>query len=289
MAEFSIAFIGGGQAAVTLMRGFEKLGFPVAGVMDIDPNAPAIKAAERDGVPTTQDLDQLLAVDADLFIEVTGKPEVVSEVQEKKKESAGFLSAEQARFIYEIMEREQESQRVIHEQIHNLSRLQQEVRAVIDPFRNSVKGLTEGNSKVEQLLLPLPDKMQEMASRTEQMDDIVNSIQGFAKHTKVLGLNASIEASRAGEAGKGFSVVAEQVRQLADDIARSTLHISETLTGFGVMLPELKEPVQEITTLAKGRVDQIAGLDDFIDSLVHSLEEMLQVERNLSALADGEE
>ena len=73
---------------------------------------------------------------------------------------------------------------------------------------------------------------------TEQINGILEAIKGIAAQTKMLGLNASIEAARAGEVGKGFSVVAKEIKNLAENsketaksISDLTTKIQESVTG----------------------------------------------------------
>lgn len=65
---------------------------------------------------------------------------------------------------------------------------------------------------------------------TEQINSILDAIKAIAAQTKMLGLNASIEAARAGEVGKGFSVVAKEIKNLAENSKETAKSISELTT-----------------------------------------------------------
>ncbi len=76
----------------------------------------------------------------------------------------------------------------------------------------------------------LTASMDVIAQSSKQVSDVLKSIDGIAFHTNILALNAAVEAARAGEAGAGFSVVADEVRALAQraaDAARRSADIIE--------------------------------------------------------------
>lgn len=74
------------------------------------------------------------------------------------------------------------------------------------------------------------DKALEKSKEVEKIKTLSDSILQISSQTNLLALNAAIEAARAGEAGKGFSVVAEEIRQLAEDTKSTVTEIQDTVT-----------------------------------------------------------
>ncbi len=83
---------------------------------------------------------------------------------------------------------------------------------------------------IEQSVSNSAQVVKKLGENSKQIGQIVESISAIADQTNLLALNAAIEAARAGEAGRGFSVVAEEVRKLAEQSQQSAEEIKQRIT-----------------------------------------------------------
>lgn len=109
----------------------------------------------------------------------------------------------------------------------------------------------------------------DMVEQTEAIFEAVDEVQGLAKKTNLLALNASIEAARAGEAGKGFGVVADEVRKLAQISETINNRIRQRMEGAKESIHRVRETV---SGMAAQDMNECLQAKDRVQTLLASVE-----------------
>jgi len=118
------------------------------------------------------------------------------------------------------------------------------------------EGSLDNLTNISNIVSGSSSTIKSLSSRSDEIIAVVKFIDNISKQTNLLALNASVEAARAGEAGKGFTVVADEIRKLAEKTATGTKHISELLESIQ---GQIKNSVDSMNK-GSGEVDNSTGV-----------------------------
>lgn len=138
------------------------------------------------------------------------------------------------------------------------------------------------------------DMAQHMKSYSEKVGDVTKTIRNIAEETKLLAFNAAIEAARAGEAGRGFSVVAEQIRRLADMSNQSAGEAAQLIGEMTVNSNQVAEFMRRCrmetvkgAEVADKAAQQLATMLQAVEKSVVNIEGVLEVTAEEVAQSDA--
>ncbi len=138
-----------------------------------------------------------------------------------------------------------------------------ETKDLIQLFIDSISTARDGSVK-------LVGSLNSLSGRVEEIDNMLEEIDGISGQTNLLALNAAIEAARAGESGRGFAVVADEVRTLSQ---RSN-HFSNQIRGI---FSEAKKNMQEagniVAVMASKDMNMTLSSRDHVDDMLNEMQD----------------
>ena len=136
-------------------------------------------------------------------------------------------------------------------------------KASIDTGMEAMEAMTIHSDKTASVTEEVGNQVMNLGNRLTEINGFMDSISNIAEQTNLLSLNASIEAARAGEFGRGFSVVAEEIRKLADSSAKTAQDIQKQL--------------EEVTASAESAVGKVRKAQDIVRLQNRQVKETVEV------------
>lgn len=140
------------------------------------------------------------------------------------------------------------------------------VESADESYMKAQKYANEADSSREEMA-EMMAAMKRINDTSTRIGNIISEIEAIAAQTNLLSLNASIEAARAGEAGRGFSVVADEIRDLADQSAKAVVDTRELIENSIKEVTEGNRVAERVADSIKSVVDGINQIADFTQNL----------------------
>jgi len=155
------------------------------------------------------------------------------------------------------------------ETMQQVAAMSQETAGFASSGQTDLARMEEAMQQMENASLAISGRLGAINEKTENITNVVTTITKVAEQTNLLSLNASIEAEKAGEYGRGFTVVAREIRRLADQTAVATLDIDRM--------------VQEMQSAVSAGVME---MDKFIAEVRHSAEDVEKISTQLARIIE---
>ncbi len=165
--------------------------------------------------------------------------------QESLRDSSATLAASVDETTISIADKES----IVEQMLTEITDIQATSRKMISQVTDGKEDVTDSLTKVDKVLELIETTKvltQELSESSIQIGQVVNTIRGISNQTNILSLNAAIEAARAGEHGKGFSIVAQEVRKLANQTENALDHIQHQIGAVQETVLKFEDSFQHI-------------------------------------------
>ncbi|HBA49521.1 MAG TPA: hypothetical protein DCZ91_17335 [Lachnospiraceae bacterium] len=192
--------------------------------------------------------------------------EVLKRTQDSRKNAAGLSSlagnlSSTFREVAGNVSAINEGAGNVRQEVHTIAKECGEITAYTaqmneraDTMQQSAQNSAESTSqKTEEILRSLSDAIQKSKS-VNQIQSLTGDILAIAQQTRLISLNASVEAANAGDAGKGFAMVAREVRELSNSSQETASRIQEVNVVVTSAVNNLSENAQQLVDYMSGSV-----------------------------------
>ena len=145
----------------------------------------------------------------------------------------------------------------------------------------TIAGMTEIKGKVSQIA----GNIMALSEQTQQIGNIIATVNDIAEQSNLLALNASIEAARAGEQGKGFAVVAAEVGNLAEQSQQATAQVKSILNDIQKATNDVVLVTEEGTKGVDSRMHLAKQARDTIETLAEAIQDSSEAAQQIVASA----
>lgn len=227
-----------------------------------DYKVSALDALQKEQHHTLNRLSQLESENAALIAE---NRELKAAAENSKKDALGAAMLDALSQISGIRESVLSAYEQIDEESHSIA----EINELFTHSAASLKDIISDMAALSGRMGDMSARISGLSDTADNINKFVSTITSISDQTNLLALNAAIEAARAGDAGRGFSVVADEVRALANETNKSASEVAELVQG-----------IIQSTRAAVGSVSELQSnnthLSEGVNTLNGSYEKMVQ-------------
>jgi methyl-accepting chemotaxis protein len=158
----------------------------------------------------------------------------------------------------------------VSENSHEAAQAASRTRQAAEDGAKAVRDVVAYMERLQESVQTNAQKITRLGERSQEISGIVRSISEISAETDVLAMNASIEAARAGEQGKGFTVVADQVRALADRTRQATVEIEKLVLNIQSETAEAVKQMERANIEVENGTRQVSSAGASLSNIVEA-------------------
>lgn len=152
---------------------------------------------------------------------------------------------------------------------------------IIEQFQNSfeennnnIQEISQSVQNLAEIDQNLSEAIDNIRKKIKKSDEIIRIIKEIARQTKLLGLNAAIEAARSAEHGRGFAVVSDEIRRLSEKSNVSVTEVVDILDEITVDIENICDESQKTSSISQGQAASVEEMAAYMEQLFIKLENL---------------
>ena len=148
--------------------------------------------------------------------------------------------------------------------------------------RRAVQQTVEGMSGIRRQMSAVAESILSLSEQSQAIGEIISSVDDLAAQSKLLAVNAAIEAAKAGEEGRGFSVVAQEVKSLADQSKQATMQVRGILNEIQKATSNVVMATEQGSKSVEAGVRQSNSAGESISQLADSISDAAEASTQIA-------